>query len=192
MRSKLGKLSVLTMLISAVGLMAAFASSASADSITCKVSGAIKLSPGLTETPQVQNIQITKKKGALLSECSGTETTVTGGNINIHMRTTEAVSCSALTGPGAPVTPENAIFKWQPKGGENSMGLINIPLTEMPVAITGSVNAEPLTAPFAGDTVTGEVTQKYGATCGSSGGHGHGGGGKKDNKGTFTGTITIS
>lgn len=44
-------------------------------------------------------------------------------------------------------------------------------------------------SPFSEDTVTGEVTQKYGATCGSSGGHGKG---KKDNKETFTGTITIS
>jgi hypothetical protein len=189
MRLKLGRLSLATALLAALALMAAFASSASADSITCNVSGLIKLSPGLTETPTVQNIQITKKKGALLSECSGSETTVTGGNINIHMRTTEPVSCSALTGPGAAVTPENAIFKWQPKGTENSMGLISIPLTEMPVAISGSVNAEPSTAPFAGDTVTGEVTQKYGATCGTTSGHGKG---KKDNKGSFTGTITIS
>jgi hypothetical protein len=191
MKINLGRLSALSVLVSAIGLMCAFTASASADSITCKVTGTIKLSPGLTETPQVQNIQIVKKKGALLSECTGSETSVTGGNINIHMRTTEAVSCSALTGPGAAVTPENAIFKWQPKGTENSLGLISIPLTEMPVAISGSVNAEPSTAPFAGDTVSGEVTQKYGATCGSSGGHGKGGG-KKDNKGSFSGTITIS
>lgn len=69
-----------------------------------------------------------------------------GGSINIHMRTTEPVACSALTGSGAPVTPENAIFKWAPKGTENSMGLVNIPLTEKPVAITGSVNMG--TSPF--------------------------------------------
>ena len=192
MRIKLGRLSSATTLVAALGLMAAFATSASADSITCEISGQIKLSPGLTESAQVQNIQITKKKGALLSNCTGSETTVTGGNIKIHMRTTEPVTCAALTSPGAPVTPENAIFKWQPKGEgtENSMGLISVPLTEMPVAISGSVNAG--TSPFSEDTVTGEVTQKYGPTCGGSGnGHGHGGG-KKDNKGTFTGTITIA
>jgi hypothetical protein len=191
MRSKLGRLSVLTTLIAAVGLMAAFASSASADSITCKVSGLIKLSPGLTQTPHVQNIQITKKKGALLSECSGSETAVTGGTVSVHMRTTEAVACSALKGAGAPVTPENAIFKWQPKGGENSFGLVSIPLTEMPVAISGSVNAEPTTAPFAGDTVTGEVTQVYIGSegCDITSGHKKA---KKVNKGTFSGSITIS
>src|SRR5438132_10207574 len=172
MRINFGRLSLATALVAALGLTAAFAPSASADSITCEISGQIKLSPGLTESAQVQNIQITKKKGALLSNCTGSETTVTGGNIKIHMRTTEAVTCAALTSPGAPITPENAIFKWLPKGTEHSMGLINMPLTEMPVAITGSVNAG--TSPFSEDTVTGEVTQKYGPTCGSNGGHGKG------------------
>jgi hypothetical protein len=191
MRINFARLSLATALFAALGLMAAFASSASADSITCKVSGLVKLSPGLTATPQVQNIQITKKKGALLSECSGSETTVTGGAISIHMRTTSAVTCAALTSPGEAVTPENAIFKWLPNGTENSMGLVNIPLTEKPVAISGSVNAEPTTAPFAGDTVTGEVTQTYtgGETCGVTTGHKKA---KKVNKGTFSGTITIS
>lgn len=190
MRSKLGTLTVLTAVVSAIGLMAAFAASASADSITCEISGSIKLSPGLTETPTVQNIGITKHKGALLSNCSGaTETTVTGGSVHVVGKTTGPVTCKTLTEAGAPVE-EAAIFKWQPngEGTENSNAAFSMPLTEMPVAIEGTVATEP-GHPFSEDKITGKVTQKYG-TCGSSG-HGKGGG-KKANKGTFTGTITIS
>src|SRR6266849_4213996 len=117
MRINFGRLSLATSLFAALGLMAAFASSASADSITCEISGSIKLSPGLSETPTVQNIGITKHKGALLSKCSGSETPVTGGNVHVVTKTTEAVTCAALKGSGAPVESANdAIFKWQPKG----------------------------------------------------------------------------
>jgi hypothetical protein len=190
MRINLGRVSVLAVLVSAVGLMAAFSASASADSITCEISGSIKLSPGLSETATVQHIGITKHKGALLSNCTGAmETTVTGGNLHLVGNTTEAVTCAALKGSGAP-TADEGIFKWQPKGEstENSTAALNFPLTEMPVAIEGTVATE-AGHPFSEDKITGMVTQKYGS-CGSSG-HGKGGG-KKANKGMFSGSITIS
>jgi hypothetical protein len=190
MRGKIGRLSVLTTAFAVIGVMAAFASSASADTITCEVSGSIKLSPGLSESATVQHIGITKHKGALLSNCTGaTETTVTGGNLHLVGNTTEAVTCAALKGSGAP-TADQGIFKWQPKGEgtENSTAALNFPLTEMPVAIEGTVATEP-GHPFSEDKITGMVTQKYGS-CGSSG-HGKGGG-KKANKGEFSGSITIS
>jgi len=191
MRINFSRLSAMAVLISAAGVMGAFATSASADSITCEISGSIKLSPGLSETPTVQNIGITKHKGALLSNCSGSETPVTGGNVHVVTKTTEAVTCAALKGSGAPVESANdAIFKWQPKGEstQNSTGSLSIPLTEMTVALEGTMNMG--TFPFSEDKITGSVTQKYSGTCGSSG-HGKGGG-KKVNKGKFTGTITIS
>src|SRR5216683_2359399 len=136
MRINFGRLSLATSLLAALGLMAAFAASASADSITCEISGSIKLSPGLSESPTVQNIGITKHKGALLSKCSGaTETKVTGGNVHVVGKTTGPVTCKTLTEAGAPVE-ETAIFKWQPKGEgtENSSASFSMPLTEMPVA----------------------------------------------------------
>jgi hypothetical protein len=191
MQSKFGRWSVLTALTSALGLLGAFASSASADSLSCKIEGTIKLSPGLTETPQVQNIAITKHKGALLSNCSATETKVTGGNINIHMKTEKAVTCAVLKGTGEAVVETNAIFKWQPKGEgfENSTGTFTMPLTEAPVNLGGTVAAG--TFPFSEDTISGTVTQTYsgGDTCGVSVGHKKA---KKVKKGTFTGLITIS
>jgi hypothetical protein len=190
---KLGTLTLLTAVVSAMGLMAAFAASASADSITCNINGSIKLSPGLSENPTVQNIAVTKHKGALLSGCTGSETTVTGGSVHIIGKTTEAVTCAALKGPGAPVAL-TAIFKWQPNGSGNSTSTtFSMPLTEMSVALGGTIETEtPETGPipFSGDTISGTVTQKYNGTCGSSG-HGKGGG-KKVNKGSLTGTITVS
>jgi hypothetical protein len=181
------KLPVLAAAIAVMGLMGGLASSASADSITCKISGAIKLVPGLTETPAVQHIEVVKKKGALLSECTGTETKATGGAVRINMETTEPVSCSALKGSGAPVTPDGALFRWLPKGEVGkSGGRISIPLTEKPVLISGFLYGD-YAQPFLGDTVTGEVTQSYGP-CGSSA-HSKGG---RPLKGHFSGTITIS
>ena len=188
---RMTKLAVLTAAIAAMGLMGALATSASADSITCEISGAIKLSPGLTESPQVQNLGITRHKGALLSNCTGAvETKVTGGNLHVVGKTTEAVTCAALKGTGAK-TEDAGIFKWQPKGEgfENSPATLNFPVTENSVAIEGTVAMG--TFPFSEDKISGMVKQTYGGTCGSSGGHGHGGG-KKVNKGTFTGSITIS
>jgi hypothetical protein len=104
------------------------------------------------------------------------------------MKTEAPVTCAALKGPGAPVTETNAIFKWLPKGEGNSMGTFTMPLTETSVALGGTFDTG--TFPFSGDKISGSATQKYSGSCGGSG-HGKGGG-KKVNKGTFTGSITIS
>jgi hypothetical protein len=186
MKIKLGKVSALTVLVSGIGLMGAFAASASADSITCEIKGSIKLSPGLTESPQVQNIAVTMHKGAKLTGCSGVETKVTGGNVNIHMKTEKPVTCAALKSAGEPVTETKAIFKWSPKGEGNSMGTFTMPLSESPVSLGGTI--EKGSFPFSEDTISGSVNQTYNGTCGSSG-HGKG---KKVNKGSFSGSITIS
>ena len=188
MRIKLGRLSALAVLISAVGLMFAFTASASADSITCEISGSIKLSPGLSESAQVQNISITRHRGAALTSCSGSETAVTGGNATIHMKTEKAVTCAALKSTGEAIGESNAVFKWQPKGSGNSTGTFTMPLTEEPVTLGGTFSMS--SSPFSEDTISGTAQQTYSGTCGSSG-HGKGMG-KKVNKGSFKGTITIS
>jgi hypothetical protein len=187
MKIKLGRMSRLTVLISAIGLMCAFSASASADSITCEISGSIKLSPGLAESAQVQNIAVTMHKGAKLSGRAGTETTVTGGNVNIHMKTEKPVTCAALKSAGEAVTETNAIFKWNPKGQGNWMVTFTVPLTESPVSLGGKIATGSF--PFSEDTISGSVTQKYTGTCGTGGGHGKG---KKVNKGSLSGSITIS
>jgi hypothetical protein len=190
MRIKVGGRSLLTAAIAAIGLMGALTASASADSITCEVSGSIKLSPGLTETPTVQNVGITKHKGALLSKCSGAEPAVTGGNIHVVAKTKEAITCKALKESGAALeSAGDAIFKWQPSETEQSTGSLNVPITEMSASLSGSVAMG--TFPFSEDTISGTVKQTYtgGSTCGMASGHKKA---KKVNKGTFTGSITIS
>ncbi|HEV2982532.1 MAG TPA: hypothetical protein VGX51_13980, partial [Solirubrobacteraceae bacterium] len=124
------------------------------------------------------NIAVTMHKGAKLSGRAGTETTVTGGNVNIHMKTEKPVTCAALKSAGEAVTETNAIFKWNPKGQGNWMVTFTVPLTESPVSLGGKIATGSF--PFSEDTISGSVTQKYTGTCGTGGGHGKG---KKVNKG---------
>lgn len=164
--------SVLVGLLSAVTLLAATAASASAESTTCAGnSGSIKLSPGLSETPTVQNISI---KGTL-SGCTGS--TVTGGKYVAHLKTTHPVTCAALSSAGEPTTG-TIVIKWSPKGQGNSNGTFSMPLTETTVPISGTIEK----GMFEKDSISGTVTQKYAGKCGGK---------KKVNKGTFTGSEVV-
>jgi hypothetical protein len=196
MRIKFGRLSSASALLAALGLMAAIAPSASADSLSCQISGSISLFPGLSEAPTVQIVKITNP-GAKLTNCTGTETIVTGGSLWVKgfsaERTKEAITCQALKGPGAALEHSaggsTAVFRWHPKipgGGKFNQtgGFVNVPITEMNVSLSGAMSTEFPEAAFQGDTITGSVTEKYSGTCGASR-HGK-------TKGTFTGTITIS
>jgi hypothetical protein len=190
MRINFRRLSLAATLVAALGLMAAFASSASADSITCEISGSIKLSPGLSETPTVQNVGITKHKGAALNGRTGVGTTVTGGSVHVVAKTKEAVTCKVLKESGAALESTNdAIFKWLPSETEQSTGSLNVPITELSAVLGGTVATG--TFPFSEDTITGTVKETYtgGSSCGVSSGHKKA---KKVNKGSFSGTITIS
>ena len=191
MRINFRRLSLATTLIAALGLLAAFASSASADSITCEISGSIKLSPGLSETPTVQQVGITKHKGAALNGCTGVETKVTGGSVHVSAKTKEAVTCKVLkeTGGAALESANDAQFKWLPSELEMSKGALNVPITEVSALLSGTM--EMGTFPFSEDTITGTVKETYtgGSSCGVSSGHKKA---KKVNKGQFSGTITIS
>jgi hypothetical protein len=104
MRINFGRLSLAAALLATLGLMAAIASSASADSLTCEISGSIALRPGLSETPTVQSVKITNP-GATLTNCTGAETVVTGGSVWVKgfgpETTKEAITCKALKGSGA-------------------------------------------------------------------------------------------
>ena len=100
MRSRyvLAVLAVLAVLVVTLGTMGVSAASATAATTTCAHNnGTIKLSPGLSASPQVQTITI----NGTLSECSGEGSTVTGAKYLAHLKTAEKVTCSALTGAGA-------------------------------------------------------------------------------------------
>src|SRR5579862_6519298 len=112
-----------------VALAGTTASASAASSETCENSGSIKLSPGLSNTPQVQNISI---KGQL-KNCTGEEAPFTGGKYTAHLKTTEAVTCATLSGSSA--TTGTVVIKWTPSGGGNSHGSFSLPLTELATTI---------------------------------------------------------
>jgi hypothetical protein len=111
---------------------------------------------------------------------------VTGGSIHVVAKTKEAITCKALKEAGAALESTNdAIFKWAPKGGPNSTGSLNVPITELPAGLEGSVAMGEF--PFGEDKITGSVKETYNGSCVAEGKKKP----KKVNKGTFTGSITI-
>jgi hypothetical protein len=173
----------LVRLIVAAALVAAFAvvgtASASADTTSCTVTEAkVKLSPGLSETAAVQNVQV---KG-MLTGCSGEENEFTGGKFQIHEKTAEPVTCSVLgTGVGAAAEENKIILKWTPKGSGNSQGSVNLV-----VGGSGALSGLVTEGPFVEDTISGSLSQTYtGAEeCGLTK--------KKVKKGLASGTISIA
>jgi hypothetical protein len=172
-------MSAAVLAVAAVGASSASASAATTE--TCENNASIKLSPGLSNTPQIQNISV---KGTL-TNCTGEGGTVTSGKYVAHLKTTEPVTCAVLAGSGAADTG-TIVIKWSPKGQGNSMGSFTMPLTEQPTAIGGLVES----GPFAESPITGSVTQTYegGSTCGIATGTKKA---KKVNKGALTGSLTV-
>jgi hypothetical protein len=177
--------------VGAIGALALVGTaSASADSTSCQTAGSIKLSPGLTTTPQVQNVTL---KGTL-SECASTESEVTSGKYVAHFKTAEAISCTNLGAGGVGAAPEESkvVLKLKPKamGGGNPSGPISVDIQEgSPQPLTGSITSE---GAFFEDLISGSITQTYtgGETCGiPPEGKKNA---KKVNKGTYSGTLSIS
>lgn len=180
---------LVSLIVLAFALMAVTAASASAASTSCEASGTIKLSPGLSATPQIQNITV---KGEL-KNCASVESGVTGGKFIAHLKTAEGVSCAVLSGEGALLAaePDKVILKWTPHEGGNSTGPFDFPVTEKAgVSLGGLIE----TGPFAGGAIGGSVSQTYtgGATCGQKivTKNGKEKEAKKVSKGTFTGSLT--
>ncbi len=131
---------------------------------TCEQnSGTIKLSPGLSETPQVQNITV---RGALKG-CDGpaepTEATYVA-----HLKTNEEVTCSTLSSLSAEptTTPVSFVVKWSPKGSGNSHGSLVLPLSEAGGTFAGTLEGGPF--PVDANVFAGTLFESYngGPTCG--------------------------
>jgi hypothetical protein len=168
--------------LAVVALGATSASAGAATTETCENNASVKLSPGLTNAPQIQNITV---KGTL-TNCTGEEAAFTSGKYIAHLKTTEPVTCATLAAePGAADTG-TIVIKWSPKGQGNSLGSFSQPLTEQPTAISGLLES----GPFAESPISGAVKQTYtgGTTCGIAEGKKKA---KKVNKGTLTGTLTV-
>ena len=179
---RISRFAVVAAVVSAFCLAAT--ASASADSTSCTAEGSVKLSPGLSGSPQVQNIQI---KGTL-SGCTSVESPVESGKFQIHAKTAEPVTCAALKA-GAATTGEALKLKWSQKTEEGKMsaGTASISLIEGPAALSGSI----MSGPFHEDVLGGSLTQAYtgGEKCGVAEGKKKA---KKVKKGTVSGTLSIS
>jgi hypothetical protein len=185
----LTKLSVVAALVAASAM--ATTASASADTTSCTAAGSVKLSPGLSETAARQNVQI---KGTL-SGCSGEESSeVTGGSFQIHGKTEAAITCAALKS-GAATDPGPIKLKWKPTpaAGSQSQGTVSVQLIEGAGFLSGLITSGPFGD---NDLIGGErvLTQVYtgGPECGKETEHMGKKKANKVNKGTVSGTLSIS
>jgi hypothetical protein len=187
---RISRLFVVAALVGACCL-AATASASAATTATCTgATGKIKLSPGLTETAAVQNIQV---KGELTG-CTGENAKETY-KFQVHAKTAEPVTCAALTA-GA-LSGEETTLKIKSSGEGNSEGSASFQLIEGSGTLTSGALAG---GPFEGGTASGTLGQSYtnGAGCGKpiiteKNGKVHEKAAKKVNKGTLTGAaVTIS
>jgi hypothetical protein len=154
---RISRLFVVAALVGACCLAAT--ASASAATATCTgATGKIKLSPGLTETAAVQNIQV---KGELTG-CTG-EGAKESYKFQIHAKTAEAVTCSALTS-GA-LSGEGSTILIKAPGEGNSSGSVSFQLIEGAGAFSSGTLSG---GPFNEGTASGSLTQSYtgGAACG--------------------------
>ncbi len=135
------------------------------------------LSPGLTNSPKFQTVKI---KGSL-SGCTGVETSA---RFKATLKTTQAVTCAALSGAGATATqPFTLSIKWLPKSGESG-GTLNIPLTETPEASFSGMVTEGVFAPSK-SSISGTLSEAFTSSneCGA---------GKKVKDGTASlGSTTV-
>lgn len=139
--------------------------------------GTVKLSPGLTDTPQAQTMKVT----GTLTECAGEPFTQV--QYTATLKTAGPVSCQALTGSGEPATGPGK-YKWTPKV-KASQGTLSTLLTETPgITFSGELTS----GSYSPLTLSGTVRQGYtgGPTCGEKIGNKAA---KIVTKGTFSGSA---
>jgi alpha-tubulin suppressor-like RCC1 family protein len=132
--------------------------------------GMVKLSPGLSNTPAVQTMQI---KGTF-EGCTGEPFTEV--KYTASLKTAAAVSCSVLTAGGEAATGP-AKYKWTPKA-KPTKGTLSLLLSEASgVALSGELTS----GTYAPRTLSGTITESYSgaATCST----------KPVKKGTFSGST---
>ncbi len=130
--------------------------------------GTIKLSPGLSETPQVQNMTV---KG-VLGGCDGPLGMESGRYVE-HLRTSGEVTCSTLEEASLEPTtiPVSLSVKWSPSEEGTSKGAIVLPLSEVSLTgLSGSLEGGPFSSPTA--VTAAGLWESYagGSTCGQASG----------------------
>jgi hypothetical protein len=112
--------------------------------VSCPVNhGTIKLTPGLTETPNVQTMTVSGE----LSGCAGPGPE--SGKYVDHLTSTEPMTCSALSSASVAPTTKSTSFtvKWLPLEEGTSKGTLTVPLSEVPMTgISGTLSGGPFAA----------------------------------------------
>ncbi|HST32291.1 MAG TPA: fibronectin type III domain-containing protein [Solirubrobacteraceae bacterium] len=126
-------------------------------------SGSIKLTPGLTETPHVQEIAV---KGGL-KLCDGPAEPAEA-TYAAHLLTTEEVTCSTLDSLSAEPTTSAVSFlvKWLPLGSGKSVGQLLLPLSEAGGSFQGTLEGGPFAGSHAVFASSLWESFKGAATCG--------------------------
>ena len=151
---------------------------------TCEQNtGTIKLSPGLSETPAVQNITV---KGTLKG-CDGPLGIESGTYID-HLKTTEEVTCSALVSSSLEPTTSavSLAVKWTPSEEGKSKGSLILPLAEYSLTgLSGTLEGGPFGAPTSISAASVYESFTGGSTCGQAVG-------KKKAKAVKSGSFSTS
>jgi hypothetical protein len=130
---------------------------------TCSFNqGTVKLTPGLTETPHIQAITLSGQ----LSGCEGPNVPESGTYVD-QLKTTEAVTCSALSSASVePTTKSKGLtVTWIEEGA--SKGTLTVPLSEVPmIGISGTLSGGPLggSTPMKASSISESFTGA--STCG--------------------------
>lgn len=136
---------------------------------TCESShGTIRLSPGLSETPQVQSITV---KGEF-SECDGPLGFESAKFVD-RLTTTDEVTCSALASASAEPTTQQVSLsvKWLPHEVGSSTGSLSLPVSEVAASgLTGTLEHGPFSAPAAVHTAWVAESFAGAAGCGQASG----------------------
>jgi hypothetical protein len=136
---------------------------------TCEQNqGTIKLSPGLSETPHVQNITV---KGEMKG-CSGPLGFESGKYVD-HLKTTEEVTCSVLASSSLePITAAVSLsVKWSPNEKGTSIGSLILPISEVSMTgLTGTLQGGPFATPTSVKAASVGESFTGGPTCGQASG----------------------
>ncbi len=128
------------------------------------ISGTIKLSPGISETPHVQAVTVRGE----LKECGGPEP-IESGTFVAHMKMNEEVSCSTLSSLASKPTTTGVslLVKWLPKEEDPaSHGSLAFALSEAAsVPVEGAIEGGPFSS---SSPLAGSVGESFtgGPTCG--------------------------
>jgi hypothetical protein len=183
MRLRFATVAVLVISTMSVGLVvgsgpAMAKTKAPKPSLSCQVTGSAQISPGITQTAEIQTLTVTTS----LVNCTGTSVPGVTGTATPNTSSTTGTkpeNCSSLGKKSKPVTTTGQVAHWN--NGDTSTSTYKTQLDVGTATIKGKVTA----GDFAKGKITGTLAYQLGAgeECTTA---------SPVNSATITGTFTIS